>query len=255
MVSMIGIFDSGSGGLSVLRAVRERAPKADIVYFGDLKNAPYGNKKRTELDALTAHGFQTLLDNGATHIVSACNSVSVSSRSSCEACQLSYKALIEMVGPTVQRFENTKAHVLVLATKATIESEIYQTEFNNRGIKADGVALPELVQCIENGAEKAYMQRQVRETLENNLQSEHTHTVLGCTHFPLVRDVFEHALQELEKEAIIVDPAEAVADAVVARFDTKGEGTTRILLSAESEVFKTFLTSLFPEGVSGIEVI
>lgn len=252
---MIGVFDSGSGGLSVLQAIRTRVPRADIVYFGDLKNAPYGNKNRGELNRLTASGFQILLEHGATHIVSACNSVSVSSKCSCEACRLPYDDLIEMVGPTTQRFKNIKADVLVLATKATIESEIYQDSFKEIGIKADGVVLPDLVHCIEHGAEELVMQTMIREVLEKTLKSEHTHVILGCTHFPLVRTVFENVLESLGRDVLLVDPAEAVADAVVERFDTTGQGTLRMLVSTESPIFESFVHTLFPGETQVVEVV
>ena len=118
---MIGIFDSGSGGLTVLRELRARAPDADIIYFGDIKNAPYGNKSREELGALTVLGIQKLIDAGATEIISACNSVSVSIvLPMFELLDLPKTHIIEMVGPTVAAFRGTDARPLVLATQATV---------------------------------------------------------------------------------------------------------------------------------------
>src|SRR3984885_15488343 len=99
---MIGVFDSGVGGLTVLRAMRDAFPSIDVVYFGDTKNAPYGERSREELSLLTTEGIRLLLDRGATDIVSACNSTSASLAISLyDALSLSPKQLIEMVGPTV----------------------------------------------------------------------------------------------------------------------------------------------------------
>src|SRR3989344_198693 len=75
---MIGLFDSGSGGLSVLTVLRSRVPRADICYFGDIVHAPYGERGAEELAALTRDGIARLVDAGASEIVSACNSVSLS---------------------------------------------------------------------------------------------------------------------------------------------------------------------------------
>ncbi|MFA6262701.1 MAG: glutamate racemase, partial [Bacteroidia bacterium] len=75
---MIGFFDSGSGGLSVLSHFVSLAPEADVVYFGDIANAPYGEKTAEELSALTARGVDVLRKHGAASVVSACNSVSTS---------------------------------------------------------------------------------------------------------------------------------------------------------------------------------
>lgn len=252
---MIGVFDSGSGGLSVLKAIRARAPLADIVYFGDLKNIPYGNKSREELDELTSLGLHVLIEHGATQIVSACNSVAMSTKGSCEACSLSPENVIEMVGPTVQDFTDGNARVLVLATKATIESEIYQREFRAVGIEADGVAVPNLVSLIEGEGGIAHMEEMVHDALSGVMNSDYTHVVLGCTHFPLVRNVFERVLETLASDVILVDPAYSVAGAVAAQFDITGHGTTRILVSAPSSTFETFVHTLFPEETHVVEII
>src|SRR3989344_4876239 len=75
---MIGLFDSGSGGLTVIAALRKRAPDVDIVYFGDIQNAPYGEREAEELVRLTESGMKRLSEAGVSEVVSACNSVSLS---------------------------------------------------------------------------------------------------------------------------------------------------------------------------------
>ncbi len=238
---MIGIFDSGSGGLSVLKALRERAPQADVVYFGDLKNAPYGNKSREELGALTVLGIQKLIDEGATEIVSACNSVSVSIvLPMFEILDIPRASIIEMVGPTVSAFKGKVARVLIVATRATIESGVYQNGFRMIGISADGCVLPDLVQLIEGGGSTEDMVTMVRTALEPYRDAGYTHLLLGCTHFPLVREIFEEVLTTLSMSIELVDPAHAVADAVVARFDTSGTGRTDLMVSLESPTFERF---------------
>ena len=118
---MIGIFDSGSGGLTVLRAIRERMPSADIVYFGDIKNAPYGTKSQHELSALTFAAFKLLIKEGSTSVVSACNSASTTlAVSLLDAGDISPDRVIEMVGPTVRALKHTDADILIAATPATI---------------------------------------------------------------------------------------------------------------------------------------
>jgi glutamate racemase len=240
---MIGIFDSGSGGLSVLKAVRERAPRADIIYFGDLKNAPYGNKSREELGVLTVLGIQKLIDEGATEIVSACNSVSVSIvLPMFEILDIPRVSLIEMVGPTVSSFKGTTARVLVLATKATIESRAYQDGFGMVGVEAQGCALPDLVPLIEGNGSQDDMYTMIYAALVPYASSGYTHVLLGCTHFPLIRDVFAQVVGDLRIQSVLVDPAHAVADTVVQRFDIKGSGITQCITSRMSDVFAAFVS-------------
>lgn len=235
---MIGIFDSGSGGLSVLRALRARAPKADIVYFGDLANAPYGNKSREELGALTVLGIQKLIDAGATEIVSACNSVSVSIvLPMFEILDLPRANLIEMVGPTVASFKGEQARVLVAATRATVESRVYQDGFRMVGVHAHGVAIPDLVALIESGGSEEKMCACVRDALVPYVGAGYTHLVLGCTHFPLVLTVFEQVCEDIGLNVTIVDPAHAVAYTVCNRFATVGAGALVVHTSSESQVF------------------
>lgn len=239
---MIGIFDSGSGGLTVLRELRKRAPQADVVYFGDLKNAPYGNKSREELGALTVLGMQKLIDAGAREIISACNSVSVSIvLPMFEILELPTANIIEMVGPTVHSFKGKQASVLVLATRATVESHVYQEGFHMLGIEADGVAIPELVNHIESGAEIDVLAHTIRSALVNHPKRSYTHIVLGCTHYPLISDVFSAVLAELGFQGEIVDPAVPVIIAALARFDLNGSGITTFHTSQESAVFDSFV--------------
>ena len=129
---MIGIFDSGIGGLTVLKALKEKSPQTDVVYFGDIKNAPYGIKTQDDLKILTALGVKKLLENGATNILSACNSVSAFMVLE-EIGLLSDVpfGIVEMINPTVSEFKNHSGEILIFATPATIESGAYQENFRN----------------------------------------------------------------------------------------------------------------------------
>jgi glutamate racemase len=239
---MLGVFDSGSGGLTVLRALRERMPSVDIVYFGDLKNAPYGNKSREELGVLTVLGIERLIKEGATEIVSACNSVSVSIvLPMFEILDLPHANIVEMVGPTVTGLRGTDGKVLVVATHATIESHAYQDGLRMVGVSADGLALPDLVALIEGGASDGDMREHVRAALAPQLAMGYTHLLLGCTHFPLIRHLFDDVVREVDPTCTIVDPAVSVADVVARRFTDSGQGTIRFIVTQDSPVFRAFV--------------
>ncbi len=242
---MIGVFDSGSGGLTVLKELRKRTPNADIVYFGDLKNAPYGNKSREELGALTVLGIQKLIESGATEIISACNSVSVSITDPLlEIANFSKENIIEMVGPTVQSFKDGNAKVLIIATKATIKSGIYQNEFVSLGLGADGVSISNLVSLIESDSKVSEMEELIYLTLKEYAKKEYTHAILACTHFPLIESIFLSVIKELKMTLDIFDPAKVVTEEVIKKFDVTGAGETHFILSKDSDVFRKFVSDL-----------
>lgn len=251
---MIGIFDSGSGGLTVLKAIRDRLPSADILYYGDIKNAPYGEKSREEISHLTAVAIKRLQDGGATSIVSACNSVSASLAISLyDVLGLSQHDLIEMVGPTVSVFRGYSKPLLVLATPTTVRAGLYQEAFRMIGLSVDAVAIPGLAGAIEFGSPENEQEELIRKSCADVDRAKYGAVILACTHYPLILPLFQKVLGDVP----IFDPAEAVADRVKKVLWPRevGEGTIRCELTAHSLLFKTFLTRLLPNSPYTLEVL
>lgn len=251
---MIGIFDSGSGGLTVLRAIRERMPSADILYFGDIKNAPYGEKSHRELSELTMRAIELLLARGATSVVSACNSVSAALAISLfDALSLAPDRLIEMVGPTVSAFKDSSARILLTATPATIGSEIYQNAFHMIGKEIETVAIPGLAAAVEFGDSEKEIERIIREAFAGVRVNDFDALILACTHYPLVADIFERVLGQTP----LFDPAVAVGERVQRQLwpqEQAGGGLTRFIISKDSEPFRERVATL-PLGNTSIEVL
>lgn len=234
---MVGIFDSGSGGLSVLKELRKVQPQMDIVYLGDIANAPYGNRNREELGALTVMMVRRLLSEGATKIISACNSVSGSIvLPMLSILELSPFDMVEMVGPTVKELKAEKGPILLAATKATIDSGIYQIGFESGGKKINTVAMPELAGMIEFGADREKIEKTIKYHFKG-VKMKNGVLVLGCTHYPLVRESFEKVIRELELRFRLYDPAMAVAK-TVAKWKDEGRGMTKFLITKESDIFR-----------------
>lgn len=251
---MIGVFDSGVGGLTVLRAMRDVYPSIDVVYFGDTKNAPYGLRSRDELAALTITGFRFLLDKGAGTIVSACNSVSASLAVSIyDVLDTAPHTLIEMVGPCVASFKGTDARIALCATSATIESGMYQNAFRMIGKEVQAFAIPELAGAIEKGEGSAAYERYISAALEQIPPHSYDVLVLGCTHYPLVIDSFRRALPDIA----LFDPAKAVAERVLRDLWPRemAYGKTTFFLSKDSEQFRAFAAQLFPSGEYIIDIV
>ena len=251
---MIGIFDSGSGGLTVLKAVREQMPSADILYFGDIKNAPYGSKSNSELSTLTVNAIELLQKRGAESIVSACNSVSAALAVSLfDTLALAPAQLIEMVGPTVSALKNSPARLLLAATPATIHSEIYQNAFRMIGKEVTTVAIPDLAAAIEFGASEEEMERHIREAFANVALQDFDLLILACTHYPLAERIFRRVVGSLA----LYDPAEAVGERVKHRLWPRevGDGTTHFIISKDSQPFRDRVVALLPAGTFSIEVL
>lgn len=252
---MIGIFDSGSGGLTVLKAIRGVLPSADVLYFGDIKNVPYGSKTREELSVLTVDAIKRLSDRGAATIVSACNSVSASLAVSLfDIFDIKPTHLIEMVGPTVAWFKNSDVRILLCATPATIDSHIYQSAFHMIGKIIDTLAISELASAIEFGASDEEIEKIIRSAFANIDWSKFDVLVLACTHYPLVLDIFRRVVPA---HVALFDPAIAIAERVVKLCwpQEVGASTAEFLISKDSEQFRMLVRRLFPDEQYSIEVV
>ena len=252
---MIGIFDSGSGGLTVLRAIKDRLPSADILYYGDIKNAPYGERTREELSGLTVSALEYLQQNGATSIVSACNSVSASLAVSLfDAFDIAPQHLIEMVGPTVAFFRKSPSRLLLCATPATISSGIYQNAFAMIHKDIVAVPVPGLAGAIEFGASSEEIEKIIKETFTGVDIDTFDAVVLACTHYPLAAESFRRVFGD---KIHLFNPADAVAERVERQFWPRevGDGNMRLCITKESPQFRTFTDRLFPENEFSIEVV
>lgn len=252
---MIGVFDSGSGGLTVLRAIRDVLPSCDVVYFGDIAHAPYGDKPQEELSRLTAHSIHFLRERGAERIVSACNSVSASlALSLVDAFDIAPSSIIEMVGPTVASFRGSDLRVALCATSATVRSGIYQNAFRMIGKEIVAIPIPELAGAIEFGAPEEEVENLIRRALPASALADVDVLVLACTHYPLASDMFR---REVPASVAIFDPALAVAERAKRLFwpQEVGNGTMRFCISKDSAQFRALVARLFPQGRYDVAVI
>ena len=261
--SKLGIFDSGIGGLSVLKVLMKKAPHIDVVYFGDIKNAPYGEKKQKELKDLTKNGVKILLENNAENILSACNSISTFMIID-NLKELSEKSfgIVEMIKPTVEKFKNHK-NILVFATPATIESQTYQNNFKKKGIKINTFVIPELAGAIEFGESENKIKNIVERVVSTATRSVAVETaLLCCTHYPFAKDFFEESFEKLNKKVKIYDPAEAVAEETIKKFNLQGpercffqKGKIKFLISQDSPTFRKKVSEIFKNFEYVIEII
>lgn len=251
------MFDSGIGGLTVLRALWADAPHLDVCYFGDIANIPYGTRETEDLERLTLRAMRLLRHEGATTLVSACHSVSASViRPIISLFGMSGFGIVEMVGPVTAALAREHAGRIVIAmTEATARSHAYEEGFGRYGITSYVVTCNDLAPAVERGAPTqeiaAIVDRVVAQAIAIGCET----FILGCTHFPFVQDAFASAFAARGASVRIVDPAACVADAVVRAAAPSGSGRGRFLLSCDSDVFRATVAREFPQHALTIDII
>jgi glutamate racemase len=211
----IGVFDSGFGGLTVLKALLELVPRADYAYFGDTARLPYGSKSVETVARYAVEAAHYLESHGAQMLVIACNTATALALD-----RISSAAHVPVVGVIEPGAETAAAatknqKIVVIGTEATISSHAYRKALEARGLSAREKACPLLVPLVEEGwIEHAVTEQVARIYLEEAFADgfrDADTLVLGCTHYPLLKPLLHRVSP---KHVTIVDSAESTARAV-----------------------------------------
>jgi len=194
---MIGIFDSGVGGMTVARAVETLLPDYQLIYYGDLARSPYGSKSSEAIIEYSIDNTEFLLQHGAKVIIIACNSAaSVAS----DILRQKFAApIFEVITPAVQRAVSATVtgNIGIIGTRATIRSGIYEQKIKHQapGLRVFSQACPLLVPLVEEGWTDARETKMIlRKYLAPLKQKQIDTLVLGCTHYPLLKDLIQHRM-------------------------------------------------------------
>lgn len=252
----VGIFDSGLGGLTVLDAVAKRLPDLPLVYFGDNGHAPYGVRDADDIYRLTTAAVERLWQEGCDLVILACNTASAAAlRRMQESWLPSDKRVLGVFVPLIEALterdwgdnspprEVGVKNVALFATPATVASRAFQRElaFRAIGVDVEAQACGGVVDAIEEG-DRVLAEALVRshvEALQRKMPRPEA-AILGCTHYPMLQDVFQDALGAdvtVYSQANIV--AESLADYLERHPRMRGPGTESM-----------FLTTGDPEKVS-----
>ena len=253
--SPIGIFDSGVGGISVLRAIREQTPEESVIYFGDQGHIPYGPRPMDQIRDFSEAITRFLLEHQAKIIVVACNTASAAALKYLREKfpDVQFVGMEPAVKPASEHTHTGK--VGVLATPATFQGALYSSvveRFAN-GVELFQNTCPGLVQQIEQGSLNGRETRQILEDallpmLEKNIDT----VVLGCTHYPfvipLIQQIIGHGVR-------VIDPAPAVAKQTARLLEARGvrntsaaKGDLRFYTSGEPNELKSLLPLLLGES-------
>jgi glutamate racemase len=212
----IGIFDSGIGGLTVARAVKDLLPHENIIYFGDTAHLPYGDKSVTSIQSYSIKICDLLLKQHCKVILIACNSASSAAYKLVREYVGSKAKVMNVIDPMIEylreHYENRT--IGLIGTKRTVRSNVYQRKLDktNKNIQLKSLATPLLVPMIEEG----YSDNQISEQIiykylsDPSLQGIEA-LILGCTHFPLIKRQIEAYYQGSVE---VLDSSHIVAEAL-----------------------------------------
>jgi glutamate racemase len=254
----IGIFDSGFGGLTVMRAIKKILPKENIVYFGDTARLPYGDKSAETIQKFSFENVKFLKNHGVKLIVVACST----------ACSAALELLTEsfdipiigMIDPAVDYLHGKikEDAILVLGTRRTILSGVYQRKIDQEFPKNETIpiACPLFVPLVEEGFfDHPIAELTAREYLAEQLKIKIDVALLACTHYPLLSPILQKIF---EKDTLLIDPGESCAKHVAQLLKKKDllnrsgrEPNYQFFVSDDPEKFKKigqiFLNSSMPD--------
>ncbi|KXF89643.1 glutamate racemase [Phaeobacter inhibens] len=221
----VGIFDSGLGGLTVLNAVQERLPDVDFLYYGDNAHAPYGVRDAEDIYQLTKAAVEDMWSKGCNLVVLACNTASAAALRRMQEDGLPEgKRVLGVFVPLIEALterqwgdnspprEVAVKHVALFATPATVSSRAFQRElaFRAIGVDVEAQACGGVVDAIEDG-DMILAEALVRSHVDalKRKMPEPQAAILGCTHYPLMEEIFQAALgadvQVLSQGRLVAD--------------------------------------------------
>ncbi|MBL7863665.1 MAG: glutamate racemase [Cyclobacteriaceae bacterium] len=253
----IGIFDSGIGGLTVAHAIRTLMPEESLLYFGDTAHLPYGDKSEAAIQAYSVKIADVLLRRQCKVIVIACNSASSAAYNLLKEYVHRSVEVINVIDPMVDlvvgKFANQS--VGLIGTRRTIQSGIYAEKINARqaGITLKSLATPLLVPMIEEGFfNNQISDKIIHEYLDDPHLKGIEALVLGCTHYPLVK---EEIASFFSKRIAVLDSSEVVAQSLrdylrqAGLLNVKRSAPDHFLVSDYTESFEASTKQFFRESV------
>ncbi len=250
----IALFDSGVGGLSVLKALEHLLPNQSFIYFSDSAHFPYGKKSIAQLLRYTSQITAFLLSHNVQMIVIPCHTASTRVLPTLAG---SFPIpMIGMVEPTINALKTMTQNrrMAIMGTEGTIGSGIYQQAIEKElpGSVLFPLTCPELEQKIERG--ESDVQELIRECVKPILGKQVDTVILACTHYPHIRKKIE---EELDPETRVLDPSLSIAEEVKKRMSVEETESPKHLFytSGDLEIFKQFLETHPVKGVFELQKV
>lgn len=259
MSKKIGVLDSGIGGLTTVKSLQELLPGEDIIYFGDNKNVPYGNKSKDEILALALKMIDFFKENDVKIVAIACNTISTLIDSYRDKYEF---PIIDIISPTADYVVKTGLdNVAILGTEFTVNQASYNKLIlkQNPDIDIISEGSKNLAALVDGGK---FDDEETKETISthlSNLKSKgnHKNLVLACTHYPIVQNIF----LSYEPDLNLINPAYQQAKAVKEILSEKGllsskeKGSLNIYTSGGPDIYTKLIERLELKNVGQITTV
>lgn len=240
----IGIFDSGIGGLTVAKAVKNLLPNESLIYFGDTAHLPYGDKSTAAIQAYSIKICDILLQRNCKVVLIACNSASAAATDLVKEYVGKRAKVFNVIEPVVnyirEKYSNTT--IGLIGTKQTVSSNVYSKKIDalGNGLKLSSLATPLLVPMIEEGfLQGAISQDIINEYLKRPELQQIDSLILGCTHYPLIKEqIGKYYHDSIE----VIDSSEIVAASLKAYLEYN------LLISQEKKPTYQFMVSDYTQS-------
>ncbi len=257
----IGVFDSGLGGLTVVRQLRRKLPHERILYFGDIARLPYGIKSKNQIREFSRENTEFLLSRKVKAIVVACNS----SSSAAYSFLLKHYSIpiIDVIRPAAEEAvaQTKNLKVGVIATQATVSSQAYDSAIKrlNQKVSVFSQACPLLVPFVEEGVLNGELLEPVLRRYLKPLMKHRIDTlILGCTHYPLLRNAIQKIVGKRVK---LIDSAPAAVGKLIEILNRKGsirlkkKGLLQVFVSDLPRNFLTIGSRFLGEPLNDVKVV
>lgn len=254
----IGVFDSGLGGLTAMKALRELMPDENILYLGDTGRMPYGVRSPAQLKIMAKQDLDFVASFGAKAVLAACGTVSSTAREVLEAYPLPAVGVM-LPGLKALSREADKGPVALIATSASIKSGVFAAEFEKLcpGHKLYSAACQDFVTLIESGHTEpgdTLLAEAVARYLAPLKEARVRTLLLGCTHFGLVAEAIrEYMGQDIRLVSASQSAAEELCAYLRAKGLTGGEGQERFFTSGSTEEFSRRASIFIGHGIDRVE--
>jgi glutamate racemase len=244
------VFDSGIGGLTVVRAIKRQLPDYDILYFGDTARTPYGTKSPETVIQYAIEDAEFLLEKGAQMLVVACNTASSTATDALE--ERFDVPILEVISPAVSMAvsDSKRTRIGIIGTRATVNSRVYEDKIKaiRPEMKVYGHPCPLLVPLVEEGWLKKGETRKIVKKYLHPLKVKQIEVlILGCTHYPLLKDVIQ---AKIGKRVKVIDSSEALSASVIEFLHNNSDVESSLKKGGTCQFFVSDITEQF-EQIAG----